>query len=1195
MFDTHPLIYIYIYIYIIGEQPNGDIEKYDATFTRTDENGYMLENEDITALSRENMLLRGIQLRNTNWAVGVVIATGKDTKILKNFADPPFKVSTMMKTLNYIVLCLFAFMVLICSICTIMTALYMQDENAQNSEYIWGGKFTAVNIVEESIWQFFIFFLLFAQFVPISLYVTIDIAKFIQSLIIAYDLGLYHEETDTPAIVKSLDLNEELGQVGHIFSDKTGTLTRNQMDFMKMSVNGTSYGLGVTEVGKNVLLRKGLPIPKSPPPDEDHPATANVNFIDPTIWEALQEPAHPNHEKLSQFLLSLALNHDVMPEYPDPDEPSNVIYSATSPDEGALVSAAKHFGYFFYRRTLKTLDLSINGEKQSFELLHTLAFSSKRKRSSVIIKNSDGKYILFCKGADNVITQRLKEASTTNEKTMVTRSMEHVQKFAADGLRTLLIAKVELYPDLYEDWAERYANANNSLINRKEKMEVLMDEVEKNLELLGVTGVEDRLQDLVPDSLRSIRAAGIHVWVLTGDKVETAVNIGHASSLLTTEMNCRYFTSGMESKLLKGKFDKSRLTEKILETIKECKENPEDEFAFIVDTKVLACIFNYELTKEFVELAEYATSLICARVSPSQKADVVSMMRKIHPEIVTLAIGDGANDVPMIQAAHVGIGISGNEGLQAVNASDFAIARFKFLKRLLLVHGRFNLRRIGNLGPYMFYKNILQVLPQFFFGFYNLFSGQMFYYDLIYQAFNIIYTSLPITVYGAFDKDVTAATAMKYPSLYQEGPNGAFFTWKLFGWWIFQSIFHSALIYYAVHYIFILPQFQNGQNTSIWHFGTLIHLCVVLTSNLKVFIMTKDFTIFVWISHLLSMLGWIVFLWFFCHEIWDEPRMFNIFETLFTSVSTYNSLFFIVITNIFVAYMPSAYTIIFRPYPSQVCAEIERGLAIGKNQVLPIVPDDPTLQRNLKKQKKLKIKRAKSAGAKLTAKEHIVQMVMAMFKKYDVDRSGSIGQSELKSILIDGGAAYGYDIFDEELESFVYEIDEDSEGEVSKFAFSSYATDVAMKSSNDLNEYREKGKLHQAFAIVISNAKDKLESRVLELQQIFEFYDNSGKGEINKEQFGHMLEDITADAESDDDEDEENDTHIRKTDVDMFIKALDKDGDGMVGQTEFLDYMLRGMSMTEAERKKFAKRSTMHGKLNRFVENILHRLDAEEL
>tara|TARA_A100001015_G_C14996596_1_gene716488 strand:+ start:1404 stop:2123 length:720 start_codon:yes stop_codon:yes gene_type:complete len=239
MFDTHPLIYIYIYIYIIGEQPNGDIEKYDATFTRTDENGYMLENEDITALSRENMLLRGIQLRNTNWAVGVVIATGKDTKILKNFADPPFKVSTMMKTLNYIVLCLFAFMVLICSICTIMTALYMQDENAQNSEYIWGGKFTAVNIVEESIWQFFIFFLLFAQFVPISLYVTIDIAKFIQSLIIAYDLGLYHEETDTPAIVKSLDLNEELGQVGHIFSDKTGTLTRNQMDFMKMSANGT--------------------------------------------------------------------------------------------------------------------------------------------------------------------------------------------------------------------------------------------------------------------------------------------------------------------------------------------------------------------------------------------------------------------------------------------------------------------------------------------------------------------------------------------------------------------------------------------------------------------------------------------------------------------------------------------------------------------------------------------------------------------------------------------------------------------------------------------------------------------------------------------------------------------------------------------------------------------------------------------
>merc|ERR1711907_333427 len=354
------------------------------------------------------------------------------------------------------------------------------------------------------------------------------------------------------------------------------------------------------------------------------------------------------------------------------------------------------------------------------------------------------------------------------------------------------------------------------------------------------------------------------------------------------------------------------------------------------------------------------------------------------------------------------------------------------------------------------------------------------------------------------------------------------------------------------------------------------------------------FTIFVWISHALSLIGWVFFLWVFCHDMWDVPKMLNLFETLFTSVSTYTSSFFIVVSNLLIAYLPTLFTIVFRPYPSQVCAEIERGLAIGKNQVLPAVPDDPSLKNHIENKKRLKVKRAKSSKSKLTAKQHVVQMVMAMFKRYDTDKSNAIGQSELKSILIDGGAAYGHDIFKEELDAFAHEIDEESNGEISKEAFGAYATNVAMKSENELTEYRKQGKLHQAFAIVILNAKDKLDSRVLELQQIFEFYDTGGAGEINKEQFGHMLEDITADEESDED-DAENDTHIHKTDVDMFIKALDSDADGMVGQTEFLDYMLRGMSLTEAEREKFAAKSTMHAKLNRFVGNILHRLDAEEL
>eukprot|EP00505_MAST-04D_sp_SCG-Rhode-Island_P003162 Stramenopile-MAST_4_protein_3162 len=146
-----------------------------------------------------------------------------------------------------------------------------------------------------------------------------------------------------------------------------------------------------------------------------------------------------------------------------------------------------------------------------------------------------------------------------------------------------------------------------------------------------------------------------------------------------------------------------------------------------------------------------------------------------------------------------------------------------------------------------------------------------------------------------------------------------------------------------------------------------------------------------------------------------------------------------------------------------------------------------------------------------------------------------------------------------------------------------------MKSSFDLADFRRKGRLHDAFATVITNARDKLESRVLELQQIFEFYDETGQGEINREKFGHMLADITSG------DNDAGDLKITEADVDLFVQALDADGDRMIGQTEFTDYMLRGMAMTPDEREKFARRSQMHAKLNRFVENILWRLEAEEL
>ena len=307
-------------------------------------------------------------------------------------------------------------------------------------------------------------------------------------------------------------------------------------------------------------------------PPED-PVTENVNFVDPEIWKVLRNREHPDRPQLEEFFLHLALNHDVAPErrMPQNNGPvtkavgnqTNITYSASSPDEAALVSAARHFGYFFFSRAPRSVSLRLRyglpnedavaaenramaqdssgggGTEVRYEILHKLAFSSKRKRSSVIVRRPDGSFVLYCKGADNVILERLckHEQVEVSRSHTVVKSREQVAQFAEDGLRTLLISKRELTEEFYLSWKQRYEAAALSVTKRRQKTESAMEEVESNLELLGVTGIEDRLQDGVSDAISSLRNAGVKVWVLTGDKVDTAVNIGYACALLTTSMS----------------------------------------------------------------------------------------------------------------------------------------------------------------------------------------------------------------------------------------------------------------------------------------------------------------------------------------------------------------------------------------------------------------------------------------------------------------------------------------------------------------------------------------------------------------------------------------------------------------------------------------------------------------------------------
>jgi len=309
--------------------------------------------------------------------------------------------------------------------------------------------------------------------------------------------------------------------------------------------------------------------------------------------------------------------------------------------------------------------------------------------------------------------------------------------------------------------------------------------------------------------------------------------------------------------------------EEVRRRIKKIKsdEASNSDLALVIDGNTLRYALEDALKFELLELAKLCKAVICCRVSPLQKAQVVKLVRdNVHA--ITLAIGDGANDVSMIQAAHVGIGISGEEGLQAARASDYSIAQFRFLQRLLLIHGRNSYRRITKLILYCFYRNIALYITQFWFAIYNGWSGQAYYERFTLTAYNIVWTFFPILMLGIFDKDVDDKFVLEYPQLYQTGPRRYYFNFKVFWGWVFNAIFQSLIMFGFVALAFRYGNvYPSGRTGDLFHTGTVTYTCVVLTVNLKLALETRYWTwanhLFLWGSILVYFLWLIVFGVFF--------------------------------------------------------------------------------------------------------------------------------------------------------------------------------------------------------------------------------------------------------------------------------------------------------------------------------------------
>ncbi|KAJ1650120.1 drs2 neo1 protein [Dispira simplex] len=984
----------------------------------------------------QQVILRGSILRNTDYVYALVLYTGEETKYRLNASkNARTKIPSLRRRFNHIVVMVLILLLLLTVLLTVLASRweswigvqhwYLPFRPTNGEPGVTRGDFAA---------RVFGFLILLNTMIPISLYVTMEIVKVGQVYFINHDVEMYDTESDTHADARTSVINEELGQVSYVFSDKTGTLTENKMLFKALSFAGQAYvhaskmgfdgkcssppstkkdgesGFRVSEdtlmtekaftTDKPFIQKEPSKIDDQPRPSSDPlpPTTALQAILDHhTLLPSFLTPFSPPTGSLPLdiqdcdaayhahlLLMSMALCHTVTPERDLTT--GELSYPAVSPDEKALVTGAHELGYILVDRTVDTLHLrlpNVNDSTDSlpaeFHQLDIIEFSSKRKRMSMLIRCPDGQVVLICKGADTVVMDRLTQESQQSE--TMKSALTHLNRFASQGLRTLLYAFRLLSEEEYTVWHETYIQASTTLVNRQSEMERVAELVEKDLCFCGVTAIEDKLQDQVPDTISKLRRAGMKIWMLTGDKAETAVNIGYGCQLIDQssqvvmlsqhycglydhhnvtvdpfsaadgscdsggnneqksekliqkvgqvlqetltawgehqpadreqvsrwdrfkryvediafgsnhrrqgKVHARYNTPVVEQVTTGGlSTDLPELNDKPISehlnngSLATLTTRSPSHYAIVVDGTILALLETHpKLLETFLKLGMCSHAVLCCRVSPAQKAMVVREMRTMAKGHVTLAIGDGANDIAMIQEAHVGIGIAGREGLQAARSSDYSIGQFRFLQRLLLIHGRWSYVRLCRFVHGTFYKCFAFYLTQSIFQHFTCYSGTSLYESWTLSMYNTLFASLPVIAIGIFDQDLPASLLLRYPELYAKmGPaNRMFNVVKFLRRTMFPGALHALLVigfpllYYGGVDILVPTNTQSFTET-LFHMeeqlfspqlhavGVTVYTSMVLLVTIKLcYLDQRHIT---WISHgaaVLSVSAW--FIW----------------------------------------------------------------------------------------------------------------------------------------------------------------------------------------------------------------------------------------------------------------------------------------------------------------------------------------------
>ncbi len=961
------------------DHPNDDLLKFVGSLE--------VPSTGVAGVVNKNVVLRGSSLRNTHWIIGLVVYTGSDTKVMKKAGSTRSKMSQVEKTMNSLLGVIFLAQFALCTLTTIAAAIWqaMWDNRLyylQTSGTIY--------VIPSWLAEFFTFLILFNNFIPISLYVTVEMVNYMQAFFVDSDSAMYDPISDTPAKARTSNINQDLGQIEYVFSDKTGTLTRNIMEFKMFSTGRDMFGqFSADEQGDDdEVFGAGA---AGSGASKDKSAVFQDAKCSALLKGESVQGVHATTAQVKEFFNLLAVCHTVVPEWSDAGE---LTYQAESPDEGALVKAAGRQGFQFRARTHDSITVRVQGTDEKYTWMGLHEFNADRKRMSVVVKAPDGKVLLICKGADSEMFKYCPEESSRQQ------LEEHLSSFGELGLRTLVLAVRELAPSEADAWAQEYERASALSQGREQALAELAARTERDMRVVGATAIEDRLQDGVPETIRDLGRAGIKTWVLTGDKPETAINIGRSCQLLDASIpdaNLIRITTGNQNavaaqldalarefkpihddprsfmdKLLKREasklpgarsqrrmrglsksspqkgsgpgagtppllgddttqvtvntaavganqysLDSSTIAVKLQRASQDAeskagahatlvgkgaeadeapsspvKRSPaassasagglppvspladvnmadvqvQTNMAVVVTGAALYHIIGHpEREKKFLITATLCKAVIACRVSPGQKASIIKMVKEgIKPRPMTLAIGDGANDVNMIQEAEVGVGISGKEGLQAVNSSDFAIAQFRFLKRLLLVHGRWSYVRMSKVVLYSFYKNVVITMALFCFNAFTGFSGTSFFESLVYSGYNF-FLGLPIIMVGLFDRDLSERTVLSRPEVYMSGLYHMNLNVKYMLAWLAHAFIYAMIV-------FFLPWAAYANGGPMWSSAGLMdgmsvagqttYTCLVLAMQLKIGLpnITTSWT---WVNQLffwLSILGYFIFI-----------------------------------------------------------------------------------------------------------------------------------------------------------------------------------------------------------------------------------------------------------------------------------------------------------------------------------------------